>query len=368
MITPTNRHSAPDFRGSVASLPNVWGSWVRALACLGGLVGFAVVSSTEAHALEGAESGDPATRVRVAVLPVDTRSSLPEGARTQLRQTIAEGLERADAELVSTERVDGEPGADSCKDARCAARIARGLDAAWIVRPTITRVDAVYEVRLEALDEQGRTLASVDERCEICGHEEVTELVLDRSAALAAKVRLLERQPPRLVLRSSPSGAEVWIDGQLVGRTPLEREVTAGEHALRMELRGYATGHRQVTAVAGTRETLELELLEERDPQRKRLWRGLGGAAVGLGTGLIGAGVGLAVIDEREYQARCNADPLGNCSHRYDTLEGGIALMVSGGVLLAGGVAALIVAHREPRAGGRHARRWRIDRGLALSF
>jgi hypothetical protein len=341
---------------------------VRALACSGGLVGLAVVSSSEARALEGAESGGHATRARVAVLPVETRETLPESARTQLRQTITEGLERADAELVGADEVDREPGADACKDSRCAARIATGLEAGWIVRSTVTRVDAVYEVRLEAIDDRGRTLASVNERCEICGHDEVTELVVDRSAALAAKVRMLERRAPRLVLRSSPSGAKVWIDGTLVGRTPFEHEVTAGEHELRMELRGYATERRQVTAVAGTQETLELALLEERGPRRSRLWRGLGGAAVGLSTGMIGAGVGLALIDEREYQARCNPDPLGNCSHRYDTLEGGIALMVSGGVLLAGGVVALIVAHREPRAGGRHARRWRIDRGLALSF
>lgn len=361
----THRRGFP----SVGCYPvGVRGSWVRAAACLGGLTGFAVVSSAEARVLERSEAGGLATRARVAVLPVATRSTLPESARTQLRQTIAEGLERADAELVSAGAVDGEPGADACEDARCAATIARGLDAAWIVRATITRVDAVYEVRLVAIDDQGRTLASVDERCEICGHDEVTELVEDRSAALAAKVRLLERGAPRLVLRSEPSGAEVWIDGRLAGRTPLEQEVTAGAHELRMELRGYATERRQVTAVAGTQETLELALREQRGPRRSGLWRGLGGAAVGLGTGMIGAGVGLAVIDEREYEARCNPDPLGNCSHRYDTLEGGIALMVSGGVLAAGGVVALVVAHRERRAGGRHARRWRIDRGLALSF
>jgi hypothetical protein len=76
----------------------------------------------------------------------------------------------------------------------------------------------------------------------------------------------------------------------------------------------------------------------------------------------------LVVIDEREYERRCNPDPLGNCSHRYDTRAGGIAMMVSGGVLLATGVVALVVGRRAKRTGSSRAGQWRTGRGLVLAF
>jgi hypothetical protein len=269
---------------------------------------------------------------------------------------------------VSDGVVDGELGGDACEGARCASELATAVAASWVVRPTITRTDAVYEVQLEAIDGQGRTIAAATERCEICGREEVTELVLDRSAALAAKVRLLQRQEPRLVLRSRPSGAAVWVDGRFVGHTPLEHEVTAGEHEVRMVLRGHVTGRRRVSAVAGTEDTLELTLPSDREAARRRAWLGVGVASLGTGVAMLGTGIGLMVIDEREYERRCNPDVLGQCSHRYDTLEGGIALAVGGGVLVATGIAATIVGRRSKRADSPLARHWRWSHGLAIAF
>ena len=322
-----------------------------------------------AHVQTVARSSGVSGGSRVAVLPVQTRSTLPDPTRAHLRATIERGLQRADVVVVSDALVDGEPGAATCVDARCAARLAEALDAEWILRSTITRVDAVYEVRLDALDGRGHTLASASERCEICGQDEVTELVVDRSAALAAKVRLLQRQSPRLTLRSRPSGAAVWIDGRLVGHTPLAREVDAGEHEVRVELPGYATERRSVTAVAGTEDALEVVLHDDPEAaRRRRTWRGVGGAALGLGGSMLGVGMGLAIIDEREYERRCNPDPLGHCSHRYDTLGGGIAAMVSGGALVVTGVVALVVGSRARRARPEHPGRWRVGRGLAITF
>lgn len=337
---------------------------------MGGLLGLVVPAQRAWARVQGdARSSGAIEGSRVAVLPVQSRATLPDSTRAQLRETIERGLQRADVTIVSDALVDGEPGAESCADARCASRLAQALEAEWILRSTITRVDAVYEVQLDALDVRGRTLASARERCEICGQDEVTELVVDRSAALAAKVRLMQRQSPRLALRSRPSGAAVWIDDQLVGYTPLVHEVTAGEHEVHLALPGHASERRRVTAVAGTEDALEVVLYD--DPgaaRRRRAWRGAGGAALGLGTSMLGAGVGLAVIDEREYERRCNPDPLGNCSHRYDTLGGGIGLLVGGGVLVTAGIVALVVGARDGRLGASPRGRWRVGRGVAFAF
>lgn len=320
-------------------------------------------------ALGGSRSGNAVSVSRVAVLPVRSGSSLPDSIRMRLRGTIEQGLRRGDVEIVSDATVDGELGAVTCDGARCIAALAQAVAAAWIVRPTITMTDSVYEVRLEALDGRGRAIASARERCEICGEGEVTELVVDRSAALAAKVRLLQRRAPRLTLRSRPSGAEVFVDERLVGHTPLEHEVDVGDHEVRLELPGYASERRHVTALAGTQDALSFTLLSDRGARGARgPWLGLGVASLGVGTGMLGAGVGLIAIDEREYERRCNPDPLGHCSHRYDTLAGGVALAVGGGALLAAGVAALVVDRRGRRAGPRRSARRRAGHGLALAF
>ena len=337
------------------------------MACIGGLAGIvAVPAMASTHSLEREGTSDAAAADRVAVLPVQDRSTLPDPIRVQLRDTIERGLRRADVEIMSDVLVDGEIGADSCDGARCASKLAETLDVAWILRST--RVDAVYEIRLQAIDDEGRTLAAADERCEICGHDEVTALVGDRSAALAAKVRLLRRTAPRLVLRSRPSGARVFIDERLVGHTPLEHEVEVGEHEVRLELPGHAIERRRVTAVAGTQDTLDVALHEPERERRHGTWQGLGGAALGTGALVLGAGIGLVVIDEREYERRCNPDPLGHCSHRYDTREGGIALIVSGGALMAAGVVALVVGRRARRTGSPRAGHWRMGRGLVFAF
>lgn len=338
-------------------------------AIVGGLFTVMAAPQASARAFEAARASHATPASRVAVLPVQSRSTLPASLQTQLRATIERGLERAEVEIVSDTLVDGELGGESCDGAQCVTTLARVVAATWIMRSTITKVDAVYEVQLAAVDARGRIIATASERCEICGHDEVAELVVDRSAALAAKVKLLQRQPPRLALRSRPSGAEVWVDDRLVGHTPLEHEVAAGEHEVRVELRGHVTERRRVTAVAGTQEILGFTL--QGDPEasrRSRAWLGLGVASLGMGTAMLGTGIGLAVIDEREYERRCNPDPLGQCSHRYDTQSGGIALMVGGGVLLSTAVVALVASRRAERRGSLRASRWRVGRGLALVF
>lgn len=324
-----------------------------------------------ALALGSTRPSDAVAESRVAVLPVNSRSTLPSPTRAHLRDTVERGLRRADVEIVGDDLVDDRLNGDACTSARCAAALVQALEATWVLRSTITVADSVYEVRLEAVDARGRALASTVARCEICGQREVTELVVDRSAALEAKVRLLQRQAPRLVLRSRPSGAEVFIDDRLVGRTPLEHEVEVGAHDVRVELRGHVDERRRITAVAGTQDTLSFTLMAE-PPRDWRPWLGVGVASLSAGTAMVGTGAVLAAIDEREYQRQCNPDPLGNCSHRYDTMAGGIALLAGGGALVVTGVVALVMDRRARRpsrtSARRQAARGRAGHGLSFAF
>lgn len=306
---------------------------------------------------------------RVAVLPVDSRSTLPSSTRAHLRSSIQHGLARARVEIVSNSAVDARLGKSVCRTTTCARNVAAAVSSAWVLRSTVIVEDSVYVVQLDALDERGELITSADARCEICGYRAVSELIEDRSAALADKVELLRRKSPRLLVRSRPEGAEVWVDDRLVGHTPLRRNVDVGEHEIRVELRGHLAEQRQIRSVPGTSDTIDVTLVADHsDPPPRFPWLGVGAAALGTGPALIGAGVSLVVIDGREYERRCNPDVLGNCSHRYDTLPGGVALLVTGGVLLATGVALVVVGREARRSGRRDRRIGRGELGLALHF
>jgi hypothetical protein len=55
---------------------------------------------------------------------------------------------------------------------------------------------------------------------------------------------------PILVVRSAPVGAEVVIDGRVVGKTPFNQAVLGGAHTLEVRLAGFATHQRPITLEA----------------------------------------------------------------------------------------------------------------------
>jgi hypothetical protein len=69
-------------------------------------------------------------------------------------------------------------------------------------------------------------------------------------------------QGPAVQIDSRPAGAQVWLDGRLVGTTPLVfRGVDAGSHAIRLELPGYRSWTTSVNVApgAGARVAASLE-------------------------------------------------------------------------------------------------------------
>lgn len=70
----------------------------------------------------------------------------------------------------------------------------------------------------------------------------------------------------RLVVE--PAGAEVFVDGELRGKAPLEGEIylEPGAHEIRVEQAGYAPARRALDAVAGEAQELEIALVERSTP------------------------------------------------------------------------------------------------------
>ena len=64
-----------------------------------------------------------------------------------------------------------------------------------------------------------------------------------------------------LQVESRPAGAKVYVDGKMIGTTPLSQGVMSGEHGVRLELSGYRdwTSSVRVAAAATSRVTASLE-------------------------------------------------------------------------------------------------------------
>jgi archaellum component FlaG (FlaF/FlaG flagellin family) len=90
--------------------------------------------------------------------------------------------------------------------------------------------------------------------------EETVSLYPGQNVELNAPLRA---QPGTLSVVSEPEGSKVYIDNQLMGRTPYSRErVKPGEYRVRVETEGYETESRTVNITATGSNALEFRLVK----------------------------------------------------------------------------------------------------------
>jgi tetratricopeptide (TPR) repeat protein len=92
------------------------------------------------------------------------------------------------------------------------------------------------------------------------------ELPPDRRVAVQADLRLLETRTATLELDAQPVGAEIWIDGALVGRSPLADAVIVdvGQRTVEVRFRGHVSRTQLVTLAGGDRREVKVALQPER--------------------------------------------------------------------------------------------------------
>ncbi len=101
------------------------------------------------------------------------------------------------------------------------------------------------------------------------GSDEITLPVRSGPPPDVVNRRALEQQAgnvaAKLLLRSAPSNARVWMDGKFVGRTPLLLLVPPGKHQVQMRGDRQEQGEAQLSLLAHETRDVEL-LLAERYP------------------------------------------------------------------------------------------------------
>lgn len=289
---------------------------------------------------------------KTAILPLVVEGELPETDRETLTGQLVGGLQRGSFEIITPDQVVAAAGDGDCSKPACMQKIAEKTGATHIVRATVEVVDRDYTVRVELYDgTDGTKIVSASDGCEICGVVDVGGLVETQAATLRTKLDALASGPASIVIGSDPEGAEVTLDGEAFGVTPLDKPVIPGEHVIRVSKEGYIAVQEKRTFVEGARETLSYEL--EKVPNRlpKRPW---GWASLGIGIAAVGGGVALTYLHDQPYKlgGRCageNVDLDGDCRHLFNTKWYGMGLSLAGGALVTLGVAVLITTAKNPR-------------------
>ncbi len=289
---------------------------------------------------------EPAASLRAAVLPLAVEGELSDVDKEALLGELVGGLQRGSFAVVTpSEVVAADNAAAKCGESECYQRVAKNTQASHVVRARIVVRDRDYDVSVELVDgKTGVVVAKSNEGCEICGVVDAGSLMASAAATLRTKLDALAKGPSVLTVRSEPADAEVTVDGELVGVTPLERPVIGGKKIVRVSKEGYIAVEREVTVVDGVAEDIAFTL--EKVPSRlpKRPW---GFVSLGVGIAAIGTGVTFAVLDDRAFKlgSACkggNVDGDGDCRRLWDTEWIVFGTTLAGATLVTLGVAVLL--------------------------
>lgn len=227
-------------------------------------------------------------------------------------------------------------------DAACLRALAAD-SADFVLTGSLSGEERIYTLVLELHDlASGESLTS-EQSCAPCGQSEVEELVEGQTTALVGRALRLDITPARIEVVSRPAGAEVTLDGKVVGTTPLSLAMGPGPHEIRIHHPGFVELSREVVAVRGVSERWDADLRPNTTPTptpteqpRARPTRALaiaGWTSLGVGVAALATGSTFLALNHRPYRTRCQGDDVdtdGLCRYRYDGVPWGASLVAVG--------------------------------------
>jgi hypothetical protein len=226
-----------------------------------------VASSTAARAALGltivlvALGSSPALAQTCALLPPGRPSDgppPPPAAQGAAVETVTRALSSDGVTVIPSpdaqRRMLGETFAD-CNALECGGSVARSLGVDFVVLVTVwaprgTPTSVV--VTLIGANDSAAGDAPVE-----AGDVAAATL----SALTIARQRWQASQMGFLIVRTTPPGADVEVDGRLIGQSPVRHLVLGGRRQVRVHLDGHDTVDRAVRVEPTREETLEIELV-----------------------------------------------------------------------------------------------------------
>lgn len=275
---------------------------------------------------------------RIVVARAKFVGVLDDDVRERFETRLSEGLDGEDIDLVRNYGA-------ACEDRECFEALAEEDSAEFTVALSVSARERVYEMSVKLVAADGQEVAEHTDVCEICGPDEAAASVVPLAEKIREEIEAQWVGMPRLAVTSTPSGAQVFIDGDLVGTTPIDVVVNPGSYEVRVGGDGLVAEAREVQFEKGEREELDFMLSPvgaangDRAARASKPHRPLiiaGAVTLGLGVGALGAGIPLIAIDGQQNKSRCsgdNVDEDGRCRYSYETMALGLGLAAGGGAL-----------------------------------
>jgi hypothetical protein len=131
----------------------------------------------------------------------------------------------------------------------------------------------------------------------LSGHEDAQgQITLEPGKTEEVALTLNKIKPGQLVISTEPAGAQVTINGSVVGTSPVTKEVAAGDYNVVASLDGYESDDQTVSLTAGKSTEVRLQLEKIVPTSAYKLWghvslwsgvalAGFGGASLGMALG-----------------------------------------------------------------------------------
>lgn len=292
---------------------------------------------------------------RVAVQPVDS-DGLSAAAEAVLDARIRRMLIRGGASLARAAVADE---IERCREPACRARTLRAHRVAYWLSNEVSGADRVYRVRLQLwADDDEDPIATVDERCVVCGRADLGDLVAAATHKLSTWIVVTADRPdlPVLTIETEPQQARVRVDGKPMAPGFSGGPVWPGEHVVEVTAPGYEAQRHTVQVETDGDASLRVALRER--PPHPPWMRRLGIAGLTVGVPVTATGITLLALHGRDVGRRCgsdrpdNVDAEGDCRYVYDTAAGG-GIATGLGVAFSAAAASLLIVDWRRRVGRR---------------
>lgn len=280
---------------------------------------------------------------RLAISHVVFEGNLPPEARKLLRERLAEGLARADVQVVGGPRPAREEG---CANPTCYRQLASKLGVAYLVAGRVEEKGKTYDIELELVTgPTGRSSGTHKQRCQICGLSEAGERMSLAASTLTEKLKSLLHEPGRVVVRVHPGSATVVVDGVVKGPAPQEVSLGAGRHKLELEKPGYRSVAREIEVVPAVDQELDLQMVAIPSAFP---FKAAGYSAIGLGLASLAASVVAMTAFHGQNVACDNPDRDGDCPKAWEAAWHAVGFATAGAALTTVGGLWLYLGHKEP--------------------
>ena len=168
-----------------------------------------------------------------------------------LRKALsAKGTLVGAAQTTAGLRAAGAKSDGICDTDACGAKLATETKSRFVVSAKVASADEIYNVSLSIFDASRKERLVVNGVCELCTAGEVNGTIATAVGRLDKALNKPEQAPepiavkPKtqtLEIKSRPEGAQIFVDGKLMGVSPKSVALLPGQHAIELRKDGFVT-------------------------------------------------------------------------------------------------------------------------------